>query len=73
MEIEQTVKAKPAEAKAVNSIYVFVIKSGGKPVKRWGNIITYNTLHILYPTGCPKKSCQAVGIFKIMAPFFWTP
>ena len=35
MEIEQTIKAKPDEAKAVNSIYVFVIKCDGKPVKRW--------------------------------------
>ena len=34
-EIEQTVKAKPQEAKAVNSIYIFVIKQNGKPVKRW--------------------------------------
>ena len=35
MEIEQTIKAKPDEAKSVNSIYVFVIKCDGKPVKRW--------------------------------------
>lgn len=35
MEIEQTIKAKPTEAKSVNSIYIFVIKSNGKPVKRW--------------------------------------
>ena len=34
-EIEQTVKAKPQEAKAVNSIYIFIIKQNGKPVKRW--------------------------------------
>ena len=35
MEIENTIKAKPDQAKTVNSVYIFVIKSGGKPVKRW--------------------------------------
>ena len=35
-EIQNTVKAKPAEAKAVNSIYLFVIKLDGKPAKKWG-------------------------------------
>ena len=38
-EIEQTVKAKPQEAKAVNSIYIFVIKQNGKPVKRWRKLL----------------------------------
>ena len=35
MEIEQTIKMKPEEAKSVNSVYIFVIKLDGKPVKRW--------------------------------------
>ena len=35
MEIEQTIKAKPEEAKSVNSVYIFIIKQDGKPVKRW--------------------------------------
>ena len=35
MEIEQTIKAKPEEAKSVNSVYIFIIKQNGKPVKRW--------------------------------------
>ena len=52
MEIEQTIKAKPTEAKSVNSIYIFVIKSNGTPVKRWG--MWYNLI----------KSLKLTNIFK---------
>ena len=34
-EIGQTIQVKPDQAKAVNSVYLFVIKSDGQPVKRW--------------------------------------
>ena len=34
-EIGQTIQAKPDQAKAVNSVYLFVIKTEGQPVKRW--------------------------------------
>ena len=47
MEIEQTIKAKPEEAKTVNSIYIFVIKHEGKPVKRWRELFN-RVLFILY-------------------------
>merc|ERR1712013_796492 len=34
-EIEMTIQAKPEEASKVNTVYLFIIKQGGTPVKRW--------------------------------------
>lgn len=54
-EIEQTVKAKPQEAKAVNSIYIFIIKQNGKPVKRWRKSYHNDYHHQSYLESVPSS------------------
>ena len=67
-EIEQTIKAKPQEAKAVNSIYIFVIKQDGKPVKRWRKFDIY---HYYMPCSYLKSSSLVLDLRSTPASMSW--
>ena len=72
MEIDNTIRAKPEQANAVNSVYIFMIKSGGKPVKRWRkcsvktDCMTYDDLTC--SGGPPVVSAESVLLLSTLAP-----